>query len=118
MRTALAAMVRLLIWGLILPGSNFKAGRFGRGIFLFPKPESAEESIRVVNNPAERRQFLQFLGVSSADSHLVWLERCRQMLDDPGHVAAPLLLAALLQRAESRIVLKSRLLVGEVRQLH
>src|SRR6516162_8093910 len=81
---------------LVLSRSDFGAGGARYGIFLFPKAGSADERIRIVAQPAMRRQFLQFLSISAANNDLVGLEGRHHLLDDLRHVAAPLLLAALL----------------------
>src|SRR5205809_195313 len=87
------------------PASRANSSRRCRPRILIPQPEAADEGIGVRPRPAPRRQALQLLGISSAEHHLVGVER----LNEAGHgdleMLLPLLPAGPAQSPDAEIAL-------------
>ena len=83
-----------------------------------PHPESAEEGVVVVAEPAARRQFLEVPVVAAAQDDVVRAERCGQAFDDILDRLAPFLLAESLDRTHADVVLVRGLAIRKVCQFH
>src|SRR5262249_58885729 len=69
-----------------------------------PQPKSASEGIIVVAGARTGRQRVEFFDVASPNDRIVGLECGNEACHDIGDVAAPLLLAVLLQPAPAHVV--------------
>src|SRR5262249_56303932 len=83
-----------------------------------PQPESASEGIVVVAGARTGGQRIELFDVASADDRIVGFERGNEACHDIGNVAAPLLLAVLLQPAPAHVVFEDAFLVGQLAELH
>jgi hypothetical protein len=83
-------------------------------IGIIPEAKTSDERVGIVAYSARRRQFFQFLGIASAENHIVRVEGVDKPRYAIRHIASPFLLAQPLDSAEANVILVCPLLVRKV----
>ena len=84
----------------------------------FPHEKSASESIRVITQPAPRRQVVEYLGVAATENDIVGLESRNESINHIKDVLPPPFFSQSVEASRTNIVLISGLLVRQMTKLH